>query len=189
MKKATFALTLLLFCMLPVQNAWSQSNIGLARLGGDVAMVDPESAGSTLGLGMVADLGTISPHVRLSSRLGYWSKSEGAYGMEASIRDISLGTLVTYEIPVTSPKVQPYVGGGLGLHFFRSEVTVADVDLGGGLIIPGYTASDSATKLGLDLGGGVSTPLSPGTSLFGEFWWTAADIDQVSLRAGLSFRL
>ena len=68
-------------------------------------------------------------------------------------------------------------------------VTVADFDLGGGFIVPGYTASDSETKLGIDLGGGVSTPVGQRTNLFGEFWYTAADIDQVSLRAGLSSQL
>ena len=188
MKKAIVALALFGFCMLPSQDAWSKSNVGLTRLGGDVGMVDPESSGSTIGLGLVADLGTFSQHVAFSSRLGYWSKSENAFGTEASIRDISLGGRVTYQFPVSS-KTQPYLGGGLGLHFFHSEVTIADVDLGGGFIVPGFTASDSETKLGIDLGGGVSTPVGQRTNLFGEFWYTAADIDQVSLRAGLSFQL
>ena len=189
MKKAIFILVLSVFCMLPVQNAWSASNIGLQRLGGEIGMVDPEAAGSTLGLGVVADLGTISPQVRLSSQLGYWSKSEEAFGAEASVRDISIGSRATYQIPVSSPKLQPYVGGGLGLHFFHSEVSIADVDLGGGVIIPGYSIEDSTTKLGVDLGGGVSTPLNQSTNFFGEFWFTLADIDMTSLKAGLSFRL
>jgi hypothetical protein len=72
---------------------------------------------------------------------------------------------------------------------FHSEVKIADMDLGGGLIIPGFTAEDSATKLGLDLGGGASTPLSRTTNLFGEIWYTAADIDQMSMKVGVSFKL
>jgi opacity protein-like surface antigen len=188
MKKAIVVLALFGFCMLPSQNAWSKSNIGLTRLGGDIGMVDPESSESTLGFGAVADLGTLSPRVRLTSQLGYWSKSESAFGTEASVRDISLGARAVYEFPVSS-KLQPYMGGGLGLHFFHSEITMPDIDLGGGMILPGFTAEDSATKLGIDLGGGASTPLSERTNLFGEFWYTAADIDQISLKAGLSFQL
>jgi opacity protein-like surface antigen len=89
----------------------------------------------------------------------------------------------------SSPKVRPYAGAGLGLHFFHTKVQVSDMNLGGGFIIPGFTAEDSATKVGLDLGGGASTPLSPKTDLFADFWYTLADIDQVSLKAGVSFLL
>lgn len=189
MKKAIIALALFGFCTLPAQSAWAKSNIGLMRLGGDIGMVDPEATGSTIGFGAVADLGTISPRVRLTSQLGFWSKSENAFGTEASFRDISLGARATYQFPVSSKTFQPYLGGGLGLHFYHSEVTVDDIDLGGGFIVPGFTVDDSATKLGFDLGGGASTPLSERTNLFGEFWYTAADIDQVSLKVGLSFQL
>jgi opacity protein-like surface antigen len=188
MKKAIIALSLFGFCTLSPQSAWSKSNVGFMRLGADLGMVDPESSGSTIGFDAVADLGTISPRVRLTSQLGYWSKSEGAFGTEASIRDISLGARAAYQFPVQS-RTQPYVGGGLGFHFFNSEVTVDDIDLGGGMIIPGFSASDSETKLGIDLGGGVSTPLSERTNLFGELWYTISDIEQLSLKVGLSFQL
>ena len=138
MKNAAVVLALLLFCTAPVQDAWAKSNLGLNRLGVDVGMVDPEAVGGTLGLGASADWGTLSKRVHLSSHLGYWSKSEDyGFGSEASIRDVSFTTRVTYHFRVSSPKFQPYAGGGLGLHFYNMEVAIPD--FGGGSI----TASDS----------------------------------------------
>lgn len=124
-----------------------------------------------------------------SSQVSYWSKSEQAFGTEASIRDLSVGARVKYLFSVSSPKFQPYAGGGLGLHFFHTKVQIPDMDLGGGVIVPGFTSSESTTKLGLDMGGGVSTPLNPKTSLYGEMWYTLADIDQLSMKVGVSFLL
>lgn len=187
MKKAIAALALFAFCSVVSQSAWakpkskpsSRSDFGLSRLGVEAGLVDPEAVGSTIGFGAFADLGTIARNVRLSTHLGYWSKSEEGFGVEASVRDISLVTRAKYMFRVSSPKVQPYVGGGLGLHFYNTEVDV-----------PGFgSAEDSSTKLGLDLGGGLSTPLSPKTNLFGELWYTAADLDQVAMKAGVSFQL
>lgn len=184
MKNAAVVLALLLFCTAPVQDAWAKSNLGLNRLGVDVGMVDPEAVGGTLGLGASADWGTLSERVHLSSHLGYWSKSEDyGFGSEASIRDVSFTTRVTYHFRVSSPKFQPYAGGGLGLHFYNMEVTIPD--FGGGSI----TASDSETKLGFDIGGGAQMPLSPKTNLYGEMWYTAADIDQLAFKVGVSFQL
>ncbi len=192
MKKALLILALFLFCIASPQNALAKAargGLGLNRLGVEAGLVDPEAVGSTLGFGAFADLGTLAPDVRLSSHLGYWSKSENDFGAEASLRDISVGARARYMFHVTSPKFQPYAGAGLGLHFFHTKVQTPDMDLGGGFIIPGFTAEDSATKVGLDLGGGVVTPLSPKTDLLVDFWYTVADIDQLSMKAGLSFQL
>lgn len=192
MKKALFVLALFLFCIVASQTALAKAShggIGLNGLGVEAGLVDPEAAGSTLGFGAFADLGTLTPNIRLSSHLGYWSKSENEFGAVASIRDISIGARAKYMFRVVSPKLQPYVGAGLGLHFFNTKVEVPDMDLGGGFIIPGFTAEDSATKLGLDLGGGAVRPLSPKTDLFVDLWYTVSDIEQLSMKAGLSFRL
>jgi len=192
MKKALFAVALFLTCIALSQNAMAKaaksSDLGLSRLGVDAGLVDPEAASSTLGFGAFADWGNLSPDVRLSSQLGYWSKSEGDFGAEASVRDVSIGARAKYMFHVKS-KVQPYAGAGLGLHFFHTKVSFPDVDMGGGFIVPGFTVEDSATKLGFDLGGGVSKPLSPKTDLFADLWYTLADIDQFSMKVGVSFLL
>jgi opacity protein-like surface antigen len=199
MKKALFVLGIFAFCIASSQSAAanpakatkstkpaqaakpareSHSGLGLNRLGVDAGLVDPEAVGSTIGFGVFADLGNLARDIRLSSHLGYWNKSESAFGAEASLRDISGGARARYMFHVASPKLQPYVGAGLGVHFFHTKMG-----------IPGFTVEDSATKLGLDLGGGVLTPVSPKTDLFAELWYTAADIDQLSMKAGVSFRI
>ena len=198
MKKALFVLGLSLICIASSQNALAKpaktarpanAGIGLNGLGVEAGMVDPESAGSTIGFGAFADLGNITRDIKLSSHLGYWSKSENDFGSETSIRDISMTARARYMFHVSSPKLRPYAGAGLGLHFFHSKVVVPDMDMGGGFIVPGFTAEDSATKLGLDLGGGAVTPLNPNTDLYLDMWYTVADIDQLAMKAGVSFRL
>jgi len=196
MKKAFIALALFMFCIVASQNALatpakaskpakqakaykeSNSGFGLNGLGVDVGLVDPEAAGSTIGFGGFANLGNIARDVRLSSHVNYWSKSENAFGAEASIRDISVGARAKYMFHVSSPKLQPYLGTGVGLHFYHMKAG-----------IPGFMVEDSVTKLGLDLGGGVLTPVSPKTDLMGEMWYSVADIDQFSMKVGLAFHI
>jgi len=199
MKKALLVLAMFLFCIASSQSAMAtpakatkttkatksvkanrgdHSGLGFKGIGFDAGLVDPEGASSTIGFGAFADLGNIAPDVRLSSHLGYWNKSENEFGAEASVRDISIGARARYMFHVSSPKVQPYAGAGLGLHFFHTKAEFG-----------GFSAEDSATKLGLDLGGGVATPVSPKTDLFGELWYTVADLNQFAMKAGFSFRL
>jgi hypothetical protein len=179
-----------LVAMSPVA-ARAASDIGLKSLGVDLGYVSPENVDGTLGFGAFAELGSLSPKVRLSSHLGYWSKSEGdpIFG-EAKIRDVSLMTRARYYFPVSSSKFQPYAGGGLGFHFLKASVTFADLDLGGGFFLPGYEVSDSSTKIGLDLGGGFTTPISQSTDFYGDLWYgIVEDFSQVSMKAGIAWRL
>ena len=97
---------------LPLQSARAASDVGLKSVGVDLGYVSPENVDGTLGFGAFADLGALSPKVRLSTHLGYWSKSEGdpILQSEATIRDISLMTRARYLFP-SSSKFQPYAGG------------------------------------------------------------------------------
>ena len=186
-----FALALAI-CALTVQNAMAESNMGLKALGGNVGLVSPEDIDETIGFGAFADWGSFAPNWQLGSNLDFWSKSEdlGFGDGEASIRDISLSTRAKYLFAVSSPKFQPFVGGGLGIHFLRAEVTIPDEDLGGGFIIPGMTVSDTQTELGLDLGGGFRTPLGANTELAGDLWYSVVeDFSNLSLKVGVAFRL
>src|SRR6266849_6789774 len=131
MKKALFVLALFAFCIASSQNALAKTakaSLGLTGLGVEAGMVDPESAGSTIGFGAFADLGNITPDIKLSSDLGFWSKSQNDFGSEASIRDISVAARAKYMFHVNSPKLRPYAGAGLGLHFFHSKVVVPDMN-------------------------------------------------------------
>jgi opacity protein-like surface antigen len=176
---------------LPLQSARAASDLGLKGVGVDLGYVSPENVDGTLGFGAFADLGALSPKVRLSTHLGYWSKSEGdpILQSEATIRDISLMTRARYHFP-SSSKFQPYAGGGLGFHFLKASVSFPEFDLGGGFVIPAYEASDSSTKLGIDLGGGFTTPVGQITVLYGDMWYgIVEDFSQLSMKLGLAWRL
>jgi opacity protein-like surface antigen len=186
-----FALALAI-CAVTVQDATAESNMDLKAIGGNLGLVSPEDIDETIGFGVFADWGSFAPSWQLGSSLDFWSKSEdlGFGNGEVSIRDISLTTRAKYLFAVSSPKFQPYVGGGLGLHFIRGEVTIPDEDLGGGFIIPGMTVSDTQTELGLDLGGGFRTPLGAQTELAGDLWYSIVDdFSQLSLKVGVAYRL
>lgn len=189
MKKAMVIALAFVICMAFSQNAWATSNIGLQRFGINGGLVDVQDGGSTLGLGLSADMGTIAKDVRFSLHADYWNDTEESFGAEAGIRDISFGARARYMFHMDSPKFQPYAGGGLGLHFFRASVTVPDIDLGGGVIIPGEEFSDTTTKLGMDLNGGFNVPMSAKTDFTTDLTYTLSDIDQFSLKAGVSFKV
>jgi hypothetical protein len=192
LKALTVFAVALALCAITVQDATAESSMGLNALGGNVGLVSPENVDETLGFGLFADWGNLAPAWQLGSNLDVWSKSEelGFNEGEVSIRDISFSTRAKYLFAVSSPKFQPFVGGGLGLHFIRGEVSIPDEDLGGGFFIPGMTVSDTQTELGLDLGGGFRTPLGAKTELAGDVWYSIVDdFSNLSLKMGVAFRL
>lgn len=180
-----FALALA-FCAFAVQDAAADSNMGLKALGGNVGLVSPEDIDETVGFGVFADWGNFSPSWALGSNLDYWSKSEDlGFGADVSLRDISFSTRAKYLFAVSSPKFQPFVGGGLGLHFLRAEVTFAEDPF-----FPEETVSDTQTEIGLDLGGGFRTPLGASSELAGDLWYSIVDdFSQLSLKLGVAFRM
>jgi len=177
------------FCMAVSQNAWAASHIGLTKLGVDAGIVDVDGGGSTLGLGVTADMGTFAKDVRFSLHGNYWNDTEESFGAEAGVRDISFGGRARYMFHMDSPKFQPYAGGGLGIHFYRASVTIPDMDLGGGVIIPGEEFSDTSTELGLDLSGGFFVPMSAKTDFTTDVTYTVSDVDQFALKAGVMFKV
>jgi opacity protein-like surface antigen len=183
MKRSVLLLTLAALAL--AAPAFAQSDLGFKRIGGAIGIVDPEAANTTFQLGILADHGTIAPHWGLESHLDYWSQSDDLFGVKDSFRDIALGARVKYHFVVSNPKVQPFAGAGLGLHFLKAEVSTP--------AFPGFPASSveaSDTKLGLDLGGGVGTPLNAKVDLIGETWFGVVDsMNQWSLRAALSYKL
>jgi len=165
--------------------AMAQSDMGLKNLGVAVGFVSPESADGTFSIGGFADWGTLAPNIGLESRLDYWSWSESAFGAESKVSDLTLGARGKYFFETANPRLRPFAGAGLGLHFVSAEVTIPAQGP-----FPAMTVSDSQTKLGLDLGGGIATPINPRTDFLGEAWYgVVSDVSQFSLRAGFSFKL
>jgi opacity protein-like surface antigen len=184
MKRSIQLLTLLAGTLVATA-AMAQADLGLKGIGGAFGYVSPDNVDGTFSIGALADMGTVAPKVKLETRLDFWSHSQSDFGAKASIHDVTLGGRIKYMLDVKDPKFQPYVGTGLGLHFVHTEVTVP-AQAG----VPAMSAGDSQTKLGLDIGGGVSTPVSPRMDLMGEVWYgIVSDLSQFSLRFGLCHRL
>jgi len=181
-RKALFLL--LALGLMSASEAMAQSKIGFNAIGGNVAFVSPENLDGTFGLGVFADLGQVAPNIGLEPNIEYWSFSENQFGVETSLRDISLGMRGKYYFEVTNPKVRPFAGAGLGLHFLHAESAVA---------IPGFPAASaegSDTKLGLDVGGGISTALNSKNDFRAEAWYgIVSDVNQFALRVGVSHKL
>jgi opacity protein-like surface antigen len=160
-------------------------NLGFRTMGGSLGYVSPEHADGTFDMGLFADCGRITPQIALEPRLDYWSWSKESFGAKASARDIIVGMRGKYLFETANPKLQPFAGAGLSMHFIHTEVTIP-VPAG----FPEMKAEDSATRLGLDIGGGVSTPIGPRSDLLGEVWYgIVSDVSQFSMRVGMSYRL
>jgi outer membrane protein W len=170
-------------CAIVSTGALAESDLGLKDIGAAVGFVSPDNIDGTFSIGVFADHGNVTRHIGLESRLDYWGQSESAFGAEASIRDIAIGTRGKYYFETSKANLKPFAGAGLGIHFLHSEATVA---------MPGseMTVEDSATKLGLDLGGGLAAAVSPRANLLGELWYSVvSDVSQFSLRCGMSYSL
>ena len=165
--------------------AQHSTDLGLKAVGLALGFVSPENVDGTFSMGVFADCGKITPRIAIEPHLDTWGHSEESFGAKASIRDVALGARGKYMFEVANPKIQPFAGAGLGLHFLHAEVTVPAQ---GGF--PEMKAEDSTTKLGLDLGGGVSMPINPRSNFLGEVWYgIVSDVSQFSLRAGITYRL
>jgi len=184
-------LTFIVVCVLALSNATAQTNLGFMGVGVRLGYVSPEDVDGTFGLGVFADLGTFAPRVMFEGYADYWSSSEDIpTGGEASARDIVLGARAKYAFPVNHPKIQPYIGGGLGIHFVSTEVSTPAIDMGGGVIIPAMTLDDSTAKLGLDFGGGMNFNVNETTAIQGELWYgIVSDVNQFSAKVGVLYRL
>jgi len=190
MQKRILVWAVLLFCIGATQNAWARTDLGWRSIGVDAGFVDPDNVDGTVGFGLFANLGNLSPDVRLQPHLSYWSKSEDFGGDKASISDIALSGRALYMFRNNSPKFHPYVGGGLGLHMVHMKVEMAEQDLGGGVIIPAMEASDSETKIGLDMVAGFTTPISSKNDFCFDLGYTAvSDVAHLTMKAGISFDL
>jgi opacity protein-like surface antigen len=142
--------------------ASSQNNVGLGikGVGASVGFVDPEGGSSTVSLGLHIDAGTFAPNLHLKPYFQYWSVGASSGGYDISNSDLAFAFDVNYDFPLQGARVTPYIGSGLGLHFFSSDASV-----------PGGTSS-SDTKVGIDLQGGIRTPVMPNFALFAETRYT-----------------
>lgn len=165
------------------------SELGLEGLGLAARFVDPGGESGTVGIGALVDLGGFNQRFRLEGRTDYWSVSENVAGGKASARDIAVGARGKYVFPVSHPRILPFAGAGLGIHFLHAEAEIAEQNFGG-LVIPATKVEGSATKLGVDIGGGMNYSFNTATSLVSELWFTLVDGNaDMSLGVGLLWHL
>lgn len=107
------------------------------------------------------------PNLELQGNVDFWRKSESAGDVTSAFTDVSFGGTVNYLVDINNPNLVPYGSAGLALHILHSSVDMPSVDLGqyGSY---GGSYSDSKTRLGLNLGGGVKYMMSPKLTLVGE---------------------
>jgi opacity protein-like surface antigen len=168
-----------------VSKSEPRSDFGLKGLGVAVGFVSPENLDGTFSIGAFANLGMITPNIGLEPRLDYWGWSKSEFSVDAKVHDVALGARGKYFFDIKNSPIRPFAGAGLALHFVGEQVAIPPQ---GGF--PAMTASDSQTKLGVDLGGGITTPAGPRADFNGEVWYgIVSDVSQFSLRAGMSFKL
>jgi len=169
--------------------AFAQANIGFNGIGVKVGYVMPEDPiESTFGFGLNADLGTITPKIKLGAFLDYWSKSYDynyGYGVEseATFSVLAIGALARYDF-TTSGNIKPYVAGGLGLDFgtfkweWENPLTGDKED-----------ESESDSEFAIHLIGGAEMPLSPTMTGFAEVKYVISDPEYFGIFVGVMYKL
>lgn len=152
-------------------NRTEDIGLGFKGIGARIGFVDPEGASSTLDLGFHIDAGEIARNVHVAPIAEYWKV--GVSGIDLS--DFSVGLDLMLDFPLQDSRMTPYAGGGLGLHFVKVD------DPAG--------ASDSDSKLGLNVQGGIRTDAMPNLALFGELRYNfVSDFNQLKILGGFTYR-
>lgn len=93
----------------------------------------------------------------LAPEFSYWKKSQSGLGITASAEDLQFG-VKAIGVYRASQILQLFGGAGIGLHHVTGSVGVAG----------GTRASDSITKGGVDIVGGIDVKAGNGLSFFME---------------------
>jgi len=146
-------------------------SFGFRGIGVRAGLVDPEGASSTITYGAHVDLGEFVPNLRITPFAEYWSVGVN----NADRSDFLLATNVDWKFPLVGPKVTPYAGAGLGLHFLKANY-------------PAPLADDSKTRFGLHVQGGLVDEVMPNFDIFGELRFTFVDqADNFKLLGGFTY--
>jgi opacity protein-like surface antigen len=141
-----------------------------------------DDAEATWIAGAFMDFGLPAQNLYVSPFVNYWDSNteiEGGLNEEFSVRDITFGANLKFTIPTQSAKFQPYIAGGIAAHMLSAEFQSS-----------GFTADDSETKFGFQLGGGFNVGVSERTSLITSGWYNIVeDVNNWSLRAGLGWSM
>jgi len=156
MKRIALVLSLALLSVLTLATV-STAELGLKGIGGKVGLVMPEGeADNTFGLGVVADLGTITSQLRAEASADYWGDSWGIEPYEYSWSAITIGATVKYDFPLGG-NITPFAGGGLGFTISRSKWDSPVISAYG--LSTGGSTSSSDSDIGFHFLGGIDMPI------------------------------
>lgn len=167
MKRFALVISFVFFGLMIFSGFSSAANIGFNGIGGKIGLVMPEDPiDNTLGFGVLVDLGTIIPNLKLEGCVDYWGKSydESLFGSsyESSLSVINIGPTAKYHFPVGS--FSAFAGGGVVLAYSRASWDVEGVDeafLGG-------DTSDSDTDIDIPVVGGITMAIGSGMDFIAE---------------------
>ncbi len=201
MRRKAVIISISVFLMLAGASVFAQTNISFMGVGGTLGYISPESdIGSTIAFGARADLGTIfKPNLKLMAEGLVWSKGNeesDLYGtVKTNWRQIYITALTKYSFGKSGEKISPYVGGGLGMVFYRfkseyksSMMIKANVG-SNSMGLYGGTYSSSDSDLALHFLGGVDYILSPQLTGFAEFRYVTDGADFWGIFAGAIYHL
>ncbi len=148
--------------------------LGFQGMGARIGFVDPEGASSTVALGLHIDCGEFVKNVHIMPLAEYWKV--GVSGVDVS--DFTVASDVNLDFPVQGGRVTPYAGGGLGLHFVKSDDPLA----------PAGFQKHTDTKLGLNLQGGIKNQVMPNLGIFGEVKYAfVSNVNQLKIMGGFTY--
>jgi len=158
------------------RNASTQSDIGLKGFGPRIGFVDADGAyDETAEVGLVFDFGEFVPQLHWDGSISFWSTGRDFYynndrdnRYNWKLRDLALRSGVNYHFLVG--EWVPYVGGGLGLHFYSWDYNNAP-----------FYSNNSDTKVGFYIDGGISHRFSDGWTGKMQLQLDYADLDQTAL--------
>jgi hypothetical protein len=119
----------------------------------------------------------------IEPELGYWSKSQEVFTVQSSLDDFNFGASALIVLPIDRVKI--FFGGGGSAHHISGRIGV--VGLG--------SASDSTTKGGYQVLGGIDLRIGYRLSLFGTARFdgvkldSGQKLDQTKYYGGLRLRL
>jgi len=177
----------------------SFGQLGLHEVGGGVGYVsvsfNNSGASNSLGgflLAAHANLGEVAKDFTLIPDVEYLSTSKDVDGGTWKVSDFAINANVHYNIAMEG-MVKPYVGAGLGINFFSTTASVTIPGYSTGFFtVPAqtYSATGSATRLGINLLVGANYKLNDKMSLLLEPRYViASDLDNFQIKAGVTWAL
>jgi hypothetical protein len=150
-----------LFLMLAPGSAAAYSMSGM---GGRLGYTSPEDLDGTASVSVHAELERSGTRLHLMPNVAYWNVDR--------VRDLNPNFDVYYHFGPEG-RVNPYLGGGLGLNFVQDRR---------------FDRGD--TNLGMNMVGGLAFPGSSSSTrhYFLEGRVTASDVNQVSVLTGVTFK-